>query len=220
MDFDTLRIILNIISYLGIGFSFGFMIFAIISPQHRDILGKSFICLVLSVLTFAVMNFNLIFGVKINIPKEISGNQTQEYMVKAFEDNEHIKDVIYNTDGSVTLVMGVLDRYLILHSLRQSFDEELEKLLNNKELKIYNIEHNDDFTEFNISIIRKDVALEDQLMAVGYFMYGEVFNIVKGLESDSINIKVTYTSALNDSVIGEFESNPPKQDSSVETSEN
>lgn len=204
MTLENLKLIANIIAYLGFGFSAGFIVYSFVSSAHRDIRFKSFVCLVLSAITLIVLNFNVFFGVKITIPKELAGNTSQQYMVKTFEGNSYIKSITYNIDGSVTLTLGAVDRFLLLNSLKKTYNEELDKLLLDDNLKIYELEHNSDFTEFSVKIIRKDLTMTDTISTLIYYAYGEIYNIVKGENLEDIDIKVTYISALNDEVLKEY----------------
>ncbi|MCQ2080217.1 MAG: hypothetical protein MJZ11_01075 [Lachnospiraceae bacterium] len=218
MSTENLRLIANIIAYLGFGFSFGFIVYSFVSSAHKDIRFKSFVCLILSAITLLVLNFNIFFGVKITIPKELTGNTSSSYMVKTLEGNSRVKEIIYNVDGSVTLTFGAIDRYLLLHSLKKTFNEELDKLLLDDNLKIYELDHNSDFTEFNVKIIRKELTMTDTVTTLLYYAYGEIYNIVKGTDFEDLDITVTFISALNDEVLEEYHLNDQKEKSESEAS--
>ena len=122
---------------------------------------------------------NGIMTVKITVPADLSKGITQEQLDAAV--GEKYQSAVLNEDGSVTYKMTKDQHREMLESLSKSFEEALQGIVDDNETySISNITHNDDFTEYDVTLDGAELGMSDSISVMGMYMYGGIYSIFKG----------------------------------------
>ena len=122
---------------------------------------------------------NGIMTVKITVPADLSKGMTQEQLDAAV--GEKYQSAVLNEDGSVTYKVTKAQHRAMLEGFTASFDEALQRIVDNDETyTIAGITHNEDFTEYNVTLDGSELGMTDSFSVMGMYMYGGIYGIFKG----------------------------------------
>lgn len=122
---------------------------------------------------------NGILTVSVTVPAKLAGEVTQEGLDAG--KGEYYQSAVLNSDGSVTYKMTKKQHRAKLDALAGSFDESAQKLINDKEnYTITDVSHNQDFTEFNVTLSGTEIGFGDSFASYSFYTYGSLYGIYSG----------------------------------------
>lgn len=129
---------------------------------------------------------NGVFITVVTIPAEFMENATQEGLNKLAGDK--YEEAVINEDGSVTYKFNKVQYARSLKNLSDSIDEGLQEIVDNESFSIASIEHNLDFTEFNVTMDGENIQILDLAANLGINMYSQLFQYHLGVDEPKITI--------------------------------
>lgn len=131
---------------------------------------------------------NGILTVSITLPASLVKDATQEDL-----DNDTsgtYQSAKLNDDGSVTMKLTKTQYKEMLASIFQELDACIKEISESDDYNIDKVEHNDDFSKFDVTLSTDEVGLYDSIASLAFYMYGGMYQIFKG--SKSANVVVNY----------------------------
>jgi hypothetical protein len=120
-----------------------------------------------------------ILTVSINVPSDLVGETTQEEL-------DQSKGILYqsavlNDDGSVTYKMTKQQHRAMLDKISEAVDESAQEMIDDEEnYTIAAVTHNDDCTEFNVTLDGTEVGFGDYFTTYSFFLYGGMYGKFSG----------------------------------------
>lgn len=140
-----------------------------------------------------------LFNVELNIPKEFTGEKTQEEFDATAKELGY-KSITLNSDGSATFIMTKSQHKEMMVGVKDSINSSLKDMIGSENYPNFtNIIANDDFTSFEITTKSTELNLGDALSVLGFYMYGGMYNTFNGTPVD--NISVSFINADSGDVI-------------------
>ena len=128
---------------------------------------------------------NGILTVSVTIPADLVGETTQEDLNAYI--GELYQSAVLNEDGSVTYKMTKKQHRAMLESLAESVDESAQEMIDDDEnYTIAAISHNDDCTEFNVTLDGTEIGLGDYFTSYVFFMNGLMYGKFSGYTPEHI----------------------------------
>lgn len=122
---------------------------------------------------------NGILTVSLTVPADLAGEITQEELDKS--KGELYQSAVRNDDGSVTYKMTKKQHRAMLKSLAEGVDESAQEMIDdNENYSIAAITHNDDCTEFNVTLDGTEIGFGDYFVSYSFFMYGLLYGKFSG----------------------------------------
>lgn len=122
---------------------------------------------------------NGILTVTITVPADLVGETTQESLDEG--KGELYRSAVLNEDGSVTYKMTKAQHRTMLENIVSAVDESSQELIDDDEnYSISAVTHNDDLTEFNVTIDGTEVGFGDYFTSYSFFMYGILYGKFRG----------------------------------------
>lgn len=115
---------------------------------------------------------------------------TQESLEEKIKDEDGIKSVKLNEDGSVTYEMTKKKQKEMLDEIKESIDESCQSLVDSEDTSFVSIDYNDDVTEFTCVMTNTEPNLSESFSVISIYLLGAYYNTFAG-ESD-FDIKVQY----------------------------
>lgn len=134
---------------------------------------------------------NGLFYVSITLPAEFVGSDITQESIDANAGEMYTSGKL-NDDGSVTYKMTKKQHKAMLDNIIQSIDEGLQEMVDSSDYAFTKITHNDDFTVFDAYLSTEEVGFTEGFMAMGFYMYGGMYGLFSGHQTD--NIAVNYYS--------------------------
>lgn len=123
-----------------------------------------------------------LFDVTITLPNSFfeSLDTTAEEAVKNQEESgSNFKSVKLNDDQSVEITMTKSDYKKMMKEMKSNVEKSLQEIVDNTEdfPNIINIESNDEFTEFTVTLEDGTVGLADSMVCLGLYLYGGIYQV-------------------------------------------
>lgn len=143
--------------------------------------------------------------VVIMVPKDfVNEGMTQDDFNKIAEDKGYTS-IIFNNDGSVTYTMSKEQHNEMIKGLSLNINKTLEEMTQSENyLNIESIIPNETYTEFEIKINAEKVEIDDSVIVVPLYTYGEMYNIFNGTQTPSV--KVRFFNSKTGALISEADS--------------
>ena len=129
-----------------------------------------------------------LFDVEITVPADFVGETTQEELdAKAKESDIH--SITLNEDGSATYVMSKSQHKKLLQDMATSINQSLSEMVGSEDFPtITDIQANDNFTEFKVTVSAEELGLSESMSVLGFYMYGGLYGIFSGETPDNIHV--------------------------------
>ncbi len=134
---------------------------------------------------------NGILTVSITLPASLMKDVTQEDL-----DNDtsgSYQSAKLNDDGSVTMKLTKAQYKEMLASISEELDDCIKEIIESDDYNIAKVEHNDDFSKFDVTLSTEEAGLFDSIASLAFYMYGGMYQIFKG--SKSADVVVNYYDA-------------------------
>lgn len=130
---------------------------------------------------------NGLMYVSITLPADYVGEDITQESIDANAGETYTSGIL-NDDGSVTYKMTKKQHRAMLDLTAEQIDAALKELIDNEQYAFTSIEHNKDFTSFDVSLSTEDVGINESLMTLGFYMYGGMYSLFTGGEVDNITV--------------------------------
>ena len=127
---------------------------------------------------------NGVLTVSVTLPAEYAEGVTQEQLDA--NKGTSYQSAVLNEDGSVTYKMTKQQHKEMLKGLSESFDESINQMIDDENYSITGITHNDDFTEFDVTLEGTEVGFNDSFSAISFYMYGGIYGIFNGSDTEHV----------------------------------
>lgn len=122
---------------------------------------------------------NGILTVSINIPADLVGETTQEEL--DLSKGILYQSAVLNDDGSVTYKMTKKQHRAMLDKISEAVDESAQEMIDDEEnYTIAAVTHNDDCTEFNVTLDGTEIGFGDFFATYSFFLYGGMYGKFSG----------------------------------------
>ena len=122
---------------------------------------------------------NGIVFVKITLSQDFVGTDITQESIDAGAGESYTSGKL-NPDGSVTYKMTHAQYNSMLSEMGASVDEGIQELINDDTLCIDAVEHNADYTEFNVTLSTTTLGLGEMFSTYIFYLYGGMMGIMRG----------------------------------------
>lgn len=130
-----------------------------------------------------------LFNVELTIPAEFVGEQTQEELNELCKEMGY-KSITLNDDGSAKYILTKQQHKEMMAELNNNINTSISEMIGSEDYPNYtNITANENFTEFVVTTKSNDLAMTETFSALGFYMYGGMYNIFNGTPVDNISVK-------------------------------
>ena len=138
--------------------------------------------------------------VEMTIPSDFIGETTQEELNQTIEEEDGIKSITLNEDGSATYVMTKKKHKDMMSEIKTSIDEELQAMVGSEDYPNFTkVEANEDYTSFKITTTSTELDLAESFSVMSFYMQGGLYNVFNGTPAD--NIHVDFVNATSGEII-------------------
>ena len=109
-----------------------------------------------------------------------------------------------NEDGSVTCVMTLAQHEELMDSIVDEIQTALDEMVGSEDYpSITAIDHDDNFTEFTVSMDADELSMTDSIASLGLMIYGGMYHVFNGTSDQAENIHIQYINADTGEVLDE-----------------
>lgn len=142
-----------------------------------------------------------LLSVEITLPASFfEGSSQDEIMASANEDG--IKDVTVNSDGSVTYKMSKSKHKELLAEYKKSIDDMISGMLDgpDKVASFTDIKYNDNISELNVYVDKAKYNEMDSMSVLAFYMSGLYYQALNGTDSSDLEVVVNFIDKDTDEV--------------------
>ena len=133
-----------------------------------------------------------LFDVKFTVPKDYVEGKTQESLDAAAKEGD-FKSATLNPDGSVTYEMSKKQHKKMMDEMAANIDTELNKMCGSEEYPDFvSITASENYTNFKVVSKSNELGLDESFSVLGFYMFGDMYNIFNGSEVDNIHVDFIY----------------------------
>jgi hypothetical protein len=138
--------------------------------------------------------------VELTIPSDFVGETTQEELNQTVEEEDGLKSITLNEDGSATYVMTKKKHKEMMSEIKIGIDEELQAMVGSEDYPNFTkVEANKDYTSFTITTTSTELDLVEAFSVMNFYMQGGLYNVFNGTPAD--NIHVDFVNATTGEII-------------------
>jgi hypothetical protein len=130
---------------------------------------------------------NGLLFVTITLPEGFVGEDVTQESIDANAGDTYTSGKV-NEDGSVTYKMTKKQHKAMLDHITEEIEESLQELVSGGEYAFTNIDHNKDFTTFDVTLSTDEVGLQESFMTLGFYLYGGLYGAFTGIEAENITV--------------------------------
>ena len=127
---------------------------------------------------------NGLLTVSLTVPADLVGEVTQESLDQGAGDT-YISARL-NEDGSVTYKMTKSQHAKMLDAMVESMDNSIQELVDSDDYTFTSIKHNDDFTQFDITLSATEIGFAEAFSTIAFYMYGGIYGIFSGHKPENV----------------------------------
>lgn len=133
-----------------------------------------------------------LFDVEITIPEEyVYDFEISQEDFDTMIESGGAKDVVYNDDGSVTVIMSKVQHKIALGLLKKSIKETIKDSIEEGYYEgVTDIEYNDDFTVFKVHTESNDYSLDDDMVREDMYYQANLYAVGSGKPVGKISIEL------------------------------
>lgn len=138
--------------------------------------------------------------VELTIPSDFVGETTQEELNQTVEEEDGLKSITLNEDGSATYVMTKKKHKEMMSEIKTGIDEELQAMVGSEDYPNFTkVEANEDYTSFTITTTSSELDLAESFSVMNFYVQGGLYNVFNGTPAD--NIHVDFVNATSGEII-------------------
>lgn len=143
--------------------------------------------------------------VELTIPSDFVGETTQEELNQTVEEEDGLKSITLNEDGSATYVMTKKKHKEMMSEIKSGIDTELQAMVGSEDYPTFTkVEANDNYTSFTITTTSTELNLTESFSVMAFYIQGGMYNAFNGTPAD--NIHVDFVNADSGKVISSSDS--------------
>lgn len=143
--------------------------------------------------------------VELTIPSDFVGETTQEELNQTVEEEDGLKSITLNEDGSATYVMTKKKHKEMMSEIKTGIDEELQAMVGSEDYPNFTkVEANEDYTSFTITTTSTELDLAESFSVMNLYVQGGLYNVFNGTPAD--NIHVDFVNADSGAIISSSDS--------------
>ena len=143
--------------------------------------------------------------VELTIPSDFVGETTQEELNQTVEEEDGLKSITLNEDGSATYVMTKKKHKEMMSEIKTGIDEELQAMVGSEDYPNFTkVEANENYTSFTITTTSSELDLAESFSVMSFYMQGGLYNVFNGTPAD--NIHVDFVNADSGAIISSSDS--------------
>jgi hypothetical protein len=127
---------------------------------------------------------NGLLTVSLTVPADLAGEVTQESLDQGAGDT-YISAKL-NEDGSVTYKMTKSQHAKMLDAMVESMDNSIQELVDSDDYTFTSIKHNEDFTQFDITLSATEIGFAEAFSTIAFYMYGGIYGIFSGHKPENV----------------------------------
>lgn len=127
---------------------------------------------------------NGILTVSVTVPSDFVGETTQDELDEKAGDT--YVSAKLNDDGSVTYKMTKNQHKEMLEGIVEGIDSSLQDMVDDDSYSFTSIKHNDDYTQFDVTISGAELNFSDSFATLAFYMYGGLYGIFSGHRADNV----------------------------------
>lgn len=129
-----------------------------------------------------------LFTMELTIPADFVGETTQEELNQTAEQ-EGIKSITLNEDGSATYVMTKKKHKEMMKKIKEGIDKELNALVGSEDYPNFTkVEANKDYTLFTITTTSTELDFAESFSVLNFYLQGGLYNAFNGTPVDNIHV--------------------------------
>ena len=128
---------------------------------------------------------NGLFIATLTLPREIVGDEITQADIDASAGKSYISGKL-NEDGSVTYKMTKKQHKEMMDTIVNSFEQSFNEMLQNDALSFTSIKHNEDFTQFDVTVSGDSLGLVDTLATAEFYTAGGMYGIFSGKKAERV----------------------------------
>ncbi|MDO5440869.1 MAG: hypothetical protein Q4F12_04960 [Erysipelotrichaceae bacterium] len=128
-----------------------------------------------------------LLDVTITIPADYYSDEelTQEYLDNECKEKGYTSETL-NEDGSVSIVMSKSKHKELLNDLADEMNKTIDEMVNSTDYSFQKIEHNDDYTKFDVTLNADQVGLYESFASITFILSGVTYNMFNGKDKTKI----------------------------------
>ena len=137
-----------------------------------------------------------LLNVEVTIPPDFLGESTEEE-IRADAEEQGIKQVTFNDDGSVTYKMSKSEHKKVLKEMAAELDKSLEEMSSSGDFpSIKKVTTNKDYTQFDLTVNREEFENGmDSFAVLGLMLGSAYYQMFSGKTEDDTAFVVNYIDA-------------------------
>lgn len=143
-----------------------------------------------------------LFSVEVTLPSYFFEESDELDLIDELEDDE-VKDITKNADGSMTFKMTKDAHKEVLASSKESVDESIEEILEDKENypSFDSISYNDDLTVFDIKVDSTTYNGLQAFSALSFYVMGNLYQAFNAVPENELKTVVNFINKETGEVI-------------------
>lgn len=130
-----------------------------------------------------------LFTMELTVPADFVGETTQEELDQTAEE-EGIKSITLNEDGSATYVMTKKKHKEMMKEIKSNIDEGLNAMIGSEDYPNFTkVEANKDYTSFTITTTSTELDFAESFSVLSFYMQGGLYNAFNGTPVDNIHVE-------------------------------
>lgn len=130
-----------------------------------------------------------LFTMELTVPADFVGETTQEELDQTAEE-EGIKSITLNEDGSATYVMTKKKHKEMMKKIKSNIDEGLNAMIGSEDYPNFTkVEANKDYTSFTITTTSTELDFAESFSVLSFYMQGGLYNAFNGTPVDNIHVE-------------------------------
>lgn len=125
--------------------------------------------------------------VTITVPAQLMIIEVSQETLDAEAGKKYVSATI-NDDGSVTVKMTKVQHKYLLNELVEKIDESIADMEGSKDYSFKKIEHNEDYTQFDVSVTTQTLSFSDSMAVFALFVFGESYGVFSGQPNPDIKV--------------------------------
>lgn len=130
-----------------------------------------------------------LFDVTLTFPNsffETFDSTAEEFVAGLQEEDSRYKKVVLNDDRSVSVTISKSDYRQMMIEMEESVNESLQEIIDDENFSVTSIEHNKNFSEFNVKLSGNELGFSDSLLVLSFTMLGGFYQMFNGDEDPKI----------------------------------
>lgn len=128
---------------------------------------------------------NGILTVSVTMPAEFVGDDTTQETLDRNAGESYVSAKL-NEDGSVTYKLTKAQYHTMLDGMTAGMEEGLQSMIDDDTYSISAIEHNGDYTQFDVTLDSGELGTYDSIMVIAFYAYGGLYGVFTGKTPASV----------------------------------